>query len=370
VRIVSDPLAMSGTAAAIRASLFADLAPRIEARLRNGGDLVALHIGDTYVEPPASARFSHVDETAFDSAVYRYGPIGGLASLKEAFVARLRLRDVGPHVVEPGRNVLVACGATHAIFCGARAVLDPGDEVLVAAPYWPLAVGIIRAVGAVPVEVPLTAHLYADPSVDVAAILDERATARTRAIYLITPNNPDGKVLSPRQLGAIAHFAIARGLWVIADEVYADYVYDGRHTSIARLEGMEERTLSAYSLSKSDALAGARIGFLVASERVVDLATRVATHTVFKCAGRVSARCASSTHRPRVVDRRRATRLPRCARRDDPRIRRVRCADARPRGGKLRFRRFCAGAWPTSPPRSARARDRSGRPGSTGRWVW
>jgi len=148
-------------------------------------------------------------------------------ALKEAFVARLAASGHGPPQVDSAREVLVAVGATHAIFCGLRAVLDAGDEVLVAAPYWPLAVGIVRAAGAVPVEVPLTTALYANPSLDAATILEASLTPRTRAVYLITPNNPDGKVLSGIDLASIARFAIAHGLWVIADEVYADYVYDG-----------------------------------------------------------------------------------------------------------------------------------------------
>jgi aspartate/methionine/tyrosine aminotransferase len=271
---------LSRTASALRASVFAELAPRIEEHARRGGDLVELHIGDTHVPPPDGARFGRVEDGGFDQALYRYGSIAGLETLKQAFAERLAAQGFGPRDVTPAQ-VLVGCGATHALFCAARAVLDPGDHVLVAAPYWPLSVGVLRAAGAVPVEVPLTTRLYADPSLDAAAIFEEALTPRTRAIYLITPNNPDGKVLPPAQLEGIARLAAARGLWVIADEVYADYVYEGTHTSIARIDGMAERTLTAYSLSKSHSLAGARVGFVVGPERAVALARRVATHTVF-----------------------------------------------------------------------------------------
>ncbi len=271
---------LSRTASALRASVFADLAPRIEERARRGGDLIELHIGDTHLPPPKDARFASIETAAFDEALYRYGGVAGLPSLKEAFAERLAACGFGPREVTAA-HVLVGCGATHALFCSVRAVLDPGDEVLVAAPYWPLSVGVLRAAGAVPIEVPLTNRLYADPSLDAASVFAEALTPRTRAIYFITPNNPDGKVLSVAQLEGIARLAVARGLWVVADEVYADYVYTGAHTSIARLEGMAERTLTAYSLSKSHSLAGARVGFVVGPERVVALARRVATHTVF-----------------------------------------------------------------------------------------
>jgi aspartate/methionine/tyrosine aminotransferase len=277
---MSEPLALSRTAQAIRASVFADLAPRIEARARAGGDLVTLHIGDTHIEPPAGARFGRV-EGAYDPALYRYGAITGLEVLKSAFAHHLARAGRGRADVEPGRDVLVGSGATHAIYCGLRAVLEPGDEVLVAAPYWPLSVGIVRAAGGVPVEVPLTSRLYAEPSLDPAEVLRASIGPRTRALYLITPNNPDGYVLDRAQLASLARLAVAHDLWVLADEVYADYTFERPHASIARLDGMSERTLSAYSLSKSHALAGARVGFLVAPERVVSLARRIATHTVF-----------------------------------------------------------------------------------------
>lgn len=273
--------ALSRTAAEIRASIFADLEPRIEAFARRGGSLVELHIGDTHLAPPDGARFSTADGGPFDARLYRYGAVAGVDRLREAFAARVLSAGHGPRVIDPEKHTLVASGATHAIFCGARAVLDAGDEVLVAAPYWPLTVGVLRAAGAVPVEVPLTSRLYADPSLDAGAIFDEAVTPRTRALYITTPNNPDGKVLAKAQLQSIARVAIDRDLWVISDEVYADYVYDGAHTSIAAIDGMAGRTISAYSLSKSHALAGARVGFAVAPEEVVRVARRIATHTVF-----------------------------------------------------------------------------------------
>ncbi len=278
---VEELLALSQTAKAIRASVFAELTPRIEARARRGEDLIELHIGDTHRSPPLAARFARVDEAPDDAPLYRYGAVAGLAALRQAFAARLAARGFGPASVEPETDVLIGCGATHALFCAARAILDPGDEVLVAAPYWPLAVGVLRAAGAVPVEVPLTTRLHTGERVDAAALLEAAITPRTRAIYFITPNNPDGNVFSAAQIAGIARLALARGLWVLADEVYADYVYEGTHESIARVDGMAERTITVYSLSKSHAVAGARVGFAVGPSRVIAVARRISTHTVF-----------------------------------------------------------------------------------------
>jgi aspartate/methionine/tyrosine aminotransferase len=278
---LTDLPALSRTASAVRASLFAELAPRIDARARRGEDLVELHIGDTHVTPPEGARFARVDPAGFDAALYRYGAVSGLGALREAFAAHIAAKGIGPREVDPSRHVLVGCGATHAFFAAARAVLDPGDEVLVAAPCWPLTIGLLQSAGAIPVEVPFSSRLYDDPSLDAGAVFDAAVTPRTRALYFATPNNPDGKVLGRVELASIARVAAARGLWVIADEVYEGHVYEGEHASIAGLDGMADRTLTVYSLSKSHALAGVRVGFAVAPERVVDVARRVSTHTIF-----------------------------------------------------------------------------------------
>src|SRR5580704_19322816 len=147
---------LSLSAALIKASVFADLASRIEAQHRKGARFIGLHLGDSCRKPPNEARFGRVEAGPCDDDLYRYGDTTGLAALKTAFAERLAANGHGPADVDPEKHLLVACGATHALFCAARAVLDPGDEVLVVAPYWPLAVGVIRAAGAVPVEVPIT----------------------------------------------------------------------------------------------------------------------------------------------------------------------------------------------------------------------
>jgi aspartate/methionine/tyrosine aminotransferase len=179
------------------------------------------------------------------------------------------------------KNVLLGAGATHALFCAAEAILSPGDDVLLAAPYWPLAHGILVATGARPIEVPFSARLYGEPGLDAGAILRAALTPATSAIYLITPNNPDGKVLSKTDLESVAALAIEKDLWVFADEAYADFAFEAPHLSIASLPGMAERTITAYSFSKSHALAGLRVGYVVAPEEVVRVALRVSTHSVF-----------------------------------------------------------------------------------------
>lgn len=267
---------LSDVAARIRPGVFAELQKHIDAYSARGGAITPFHIGDTILTPPPEARYeASIDDGA---ELYRYGGTAGLASLRDAIATRLASRgwsDIGE------KHVLIGAGATHALFCAARTVLDPGDEVLVGAPYWPLSVGVFSGCSARPVEVPLTSLLYADPSIDAGACFADAITPRTKALYLITPNNPDGKVLSRQHLEQIAALALEHDLWVFADEVYADAAYEAPHVSIATLPEMRARTITAYSLSKSHALAGARVGYGIAPEEVIAAARRVSTHTVF-----------------------------------------------------------------------------------------
>lgn len=274
--------ALSDAARRIRPPVFAGLEERIERLAARGETLIPLHIGDTHLPPPEGARRVLGGLDPDDATLHRYGPTVGLGPLREAIARVLARRGID---VDPAAEVLVGNGGTHALFCAARVVLDPGDEVILAAPYWPLAPGIFTACGAIPVDAPLTQQLYEDPSLDPAALLASVLSPRTKAVYVISPNNPDGKVLSAAQLERIAAFAREHDLWVFADEVYADIVFSdaGPSTapSIAALSGMRERTIALHSLSKSHALAGLRVGFVTAPGAVIAAARRVSTHTAF-----------------------------------------------------------------------------------------
>lgn len=279
---------LSSTAARIRPPVFADLQARIDGLAGRGVELVPLHIGDTWLAAPDGARKALSATDGDDTSIYRYGPTAGVAALREAVAHNVRRHGL---VIDAVDEVLVGNGGTHALFCAARAVLDPGDEVLMASPYWPLAPGIFAACGAVPVDVPLTQRLYArDASgehgrgLDAGAIFGAAIRPTTKAIYLISPNNPDGKVLARRDLERIAALACEHDLWVFSDEVYADTVFDGEHVSIASLPGMRDRTIVLHSMSKSHALAGCRIGFVVAPPPVVASGRRVSTHSAFNVA--------------------------------------------------------------------------------------
>jgi aspartate/methionine/tyrosine aminotransferase len=242
------------------------------------GELYQLQIGDTYVLPPDDARLG--PEVEFGPECYRYGPTAGHPRLLAGIVAKLRERN-GFSWATPD-HVQVTAGASHGLFVALRAILDPDDDVLIPSPYWPLLPGMVKLCGAAVREAPFYSRLYDDPGADPRALLEPHLGERTVAIYLTTPNNPDGKVLSTAQLERVAELARERDLWIIADEVYEDYLYgETPHVSIAALPGMAERTLTAFSFSKSHAMAGLRLGYFVGPPSVIATARKISNHTVY-----------------------------------------------------------------------------------------
>ena len=180
---------LSRAALEVRPGVFAELQKQIDAFAASGGDLIPLHIGDTCRNPPQISTLHAAD-------LHPYGATAGLAELRAAVSAHMMAHAIGPPSIDPASEVALGIGATHALFCAARAILDPGDDVLLASPYWPLAHGIITTCGARVVEVPFTSRLLDDPSLAAGAIFEAALTPKTKALYIINPNNPDGKVLS------------------------------------------------------------------------------------------------------------------------------------------------------------------------------
>lgn len=274
---------LSRAAGRIQPPVFAALQTRIDELTAKGVELIPLQIGDTHVAPPFAATRALAALHPEDSSLHRYGATAGLPELRTAIAHRLGADETGSY--DAASEILIGNGGTHALYCAARAILDDGDEVILASPFWPLAPGIFSACGAIPVEAALTQRLYDEPTLDPYAVFESALSAKTKALYLISPNNPDGKVLTAAQLARIADFARANDLWVFSDEVYANVSYvmapgcPGR--SIATLPGMRERTVVLHSLSKSHALAGIRVGFCLAPAPVVALGRRVSTHSAF-----------------------------------------------------------------------------------------
>jgi len=189
----------------------------------------------------------------------RYAPSSGIPELRAAIAAKLRERNRIPAREE---DVIVLNGGMQSLFGAFQSVVDPGDEVLVFSPYWTPIKDLIAHCRGTTVLVP-TAEARRE---GFAATLARYSTERTRAVYYNSPQNPTGVVYTRAEAEEVARFARERDLVVIADEAYEDLVYEGEHVSIASLEGMFERTITGYTLSKSYAMTGWRVGYAVARE--------------------------------------------------------------------------------------------------------
>ena len=189
----------------------------------------------------------------------RYAPSSGIPELRSAIAEKLRARNRMP--VED-KDVIVLVGGMHGLFGAFQSTVNPGDEVLVFSPYWTPIKDLVAFCQGRAVLVP-TATARRE---GFAETLSRYASGRTRAIYFNTPQNPTGVVFTREEAEAVAAFARERDLVVIADEAYEDLLYDGEHVSIASLEGMFERTISCFTLSKSYSMTGWRIGYAAAAE--------------------------------------------------------------------------------------------------------
>jgi N-succinyldiaminopimelate aminotransferase len=260
----------SRTASAIGAAPFSPLAERARA---SGRRVFPLHVGDTWMEPFPGARMEAL-RVEQHPGMHRYCETAGIPPLVDALLEKLRTRNALP--VERA-GVLVTAGATSGLACAVAALADPGEEVLILAPFWPLVRGIVSAQRARPVEVPFFDRVHSAD--DAVAAIEERLSPKSVALYFSSPSNPTGRVLPRAWLEALAELARRRDLWLLSDEVYEDYVYRGEHVSIGSLA--PERTLSVYSFSKAYGMAGNRVGALAGPAEIVAEVHKLQIHSSY-----------------------------------------------------------------------------------------
>jgi N-succinyldiaminopimelate aminotransferase len=247
-------------------------APRAGATAGLGG-AVPLNVGDTWLEPLEGARVQDLRADRHPG-LNRYSEPRGQPALLDALLEKVRARNAIPCERD---SLLVTAGATAGLGCALGALLEPGEEVLILAPFWPLIRGIVQSLRAVPVEVPFYDRV--DSAQAAVAAVRERLSPRSAALYLSTPSNPTGRVLPRAWLEALAELARSANLWLVSDEVYEDYVYRGEHFSIAR--AAPERTLTVFSFSKAYGMAGYRVGYLVGPRAAVAGADKLGTHSYY-----------------------------------------------------------------------------------------
>ena len=237
------------------------------------GEVYPLHIGDTWMEPAEGLRMEDL-RVEDHPGMHRYSRPQGLPDLLQAIVERTVERTGVP---TQRKNVLVAAGATGALGAVIGAIVEPSDEVLILAPHWPLIAGIVRSFHGQPVAVPFIDH--ADSPESAVEAVAPFLTGKTVALYLSTPNNPTGRVIPRSWLESLAQWGARHNLWLIADEVYEDYVYEGEHAYTRPMA--PERTFFVHSFSKAYGMAGNRCGYVVGPQDAVSQLRKVSIHTFY-----------------------------------------------------------------------------------------
>src|SRR6266853_3365624 len=205
---------------------------------------------------------------AIRDEVNQYAITWGAKRLRDALARKYA--DWYGMTVDPEAEITVTCGATEAMASALLAIVDPGDEVIVFEPFYENYGPDAILCGAKPVYVPLAATQELDLDRLAAAF-----SARTRAIIVCTPNNPTGRVLSRRELEAIAELCRRHQAYAVTDEIYEHIYYEGEHIPIATLEGMSDRTITISGASKTFSVTGWRIGTIVAPPDATDAIRKV-----------------------------------------------------------------------------------------------
>jgi N-succinyldiaminopimelate aminotransferase len=237
------------------------------------GEVYPLHVGDTWMEPAEGCRMEDLTVAEYPG-MHRYAAPQGMPALIDAIVEEARARS---GTATERENVLVATGATGGLGAVAGAIVSPGDEVLLLAPHWPLITGIILSFHGVAVDVPFFGA--ADSPETAVEAVREKLTSRTVALYLNTPSNPTGRIIPRPWIEALVAWAQSEDLWIISDEVYEDYVYDGEHTYCRPLA--PERTFAAHSFSKAFGMAGNRCGHIIGPAAAMKELRKIGMHSFY-----------------------------------------------------------------------------------------
>src|SRR5688572_6744420 len=240
---------------------------RAKALERQGRDIVHLEIGEPDFDTPAHIK--DAAKQALDANATHYGPAAGLPEVREAIakhIGETRGIDVTPE------QVVVTPGAKPIMYFTILALCGVGDEVIYPNPGFPIYESVINFAGGVPVPIPLREETGFGFDLD---LFEARVSPKTKLIIINSPENPTGGVLERDQLERIAAIAVARGIPVLADEIYRDFLYDGDFVSITGMKGMRPLTILLDGFSKSYAMTGWRLGYGVMPTDLADHVTRL-----------------------------------------------------------------------------------------------
>ncbi|MGI9558829.1 MAG: pyridoxal phosphate-dependent aminotransferase [Thermodesulfobacteriota bacterium] len=260
---------VSKKAAGIKQSATLAITAKVKELKTQGVDVIGFGAGEPDFDTPGNIKDAGID--SIKDGFTKYTPVGGVAELKDAIIARIK-QDYG---IEYSQNeVMASCGAKHTLYNIAQSVFNPGDEVIVPAPYWVSYPAQIELAGAVPVivETNIKEEFKLTPQA-----LEKKITPKTRALILNYPSNPTGATYDEKELKAIAETALEAGMCVISDEIYDKILYGGRtHTPVAALgKKFKENSILVNGVSKTYSMTGWRIGYAAGDKDVIAAMSRI-----------------------------------------------------------------------------------------------
>jgi len=234
---------------------------RAQAMQRAGKDVTILSVGDH--DFTTDSAIVDACKASLDAGQHHYSPVTGGTALREAVAARIAERT---GVATSQDEAIICPGGQAGLYACATLSLNPGDEAIIVEPYYATYAQTVLAAGGVPVCVSTLPEDGFQPS---AEAITDAITSRTRMILINSPQNPSGVVYTRETLEGIAAACRAHDLWLVSDEVYESQVYDGEHISPRELDGMADRTLVIGSMSKSHAMTGWRVGWVIGPEMAI-----------------------------------------------------------------------------------------------------
>lgn len=264
---------LSHIASGVRASTTLAIDAMFKQMKADGIDVIGFGAGEPDFDTPETIKEAGIQ--AIQGNFTRYTPTAGIPELRQAACMRL-LEDCGVSY-EPAQ-IVAASGAKHAVYAALHALVNPGDEIIIPAPFWVSYFEMVKMVGGVPVIV--TAEESAGFKL-TAEQLESAITPKTKAILLNNPSNPTGMIYSREELQALTDVCVRHDLYIIADEIYYRLVYDGRaFTSVASLgEAVKERTILINGVSKSYAMTGWRVGYAAAPQSIAKVMSNYLSHS-------------------------------------------------------------------------------------------
>jgi len=234
-----------------------------------GIDVISFSVGEPDFDTPEYIKEAAVK--ALKDGKTKYTPVGGIPELKNAIIEKLKKENGLNYQKE---EIIVSCGAKHTLYNIAQAMLSPGDEVIISAPYWVSYPAQVLLNDAMPVIIETKEE---ENFTLIPEVLNEKITSKTKAIIINSPSNPTGQIYDEQRLEKIAEIALKKDIYIISDEIYEKLIYDGyKHVSIASFsEDIKNKCIVVNGVSKSHAMTGWRIGYAAGPKEVISVMTKI-----------------------------------------------------------------------------------------------